>query len=97
MKPENILEANVLDIIFENRNKEYGAYALRRDYNRRLKTGISVMLGVVILFALFNLGWNGKKTIVDSRTFEIIDPRIAELLPDPKQPPTPKKVPAASI
>ena len=36
MKPELILKADMLDILFENRNKEYGAYPLRRDYNGRL-------------------------------------------------------------
>ncbi len=30
MRPENILQADLLDIIFINRNKEYGAYMLRK-------------------------------------------------------------------
>ena len=36
MKPDLILHADVLDILFENRNKEYGAYELRNHYNNRL-------------------------------------------------------------
>ncbi|MCA6499902.1 MAG: energy transducer TonB, partial [Chitinophagaceae bacterium] len=28
--------ADVLDIIFDGRNKEYGAYDLRKTYNKRL-------------------------------------------------------------
>ena len=43
MKPEMILQADVLDIIFDNRNKEYGAYELRSHYSRRLKKSILVI------------------------------------------------------
>ena len=46
MKPELILQADILDIIFEDRNKEYGAYNLRKDYNGRMMKSMS---GVVLL------------------------------------------------
>jgi len=52
MKPEAILQSDVLDIIFENRNKEYGAYALRKNYNVRLMQALG---GTVLLVALFIL------------------------------------------
>ena len=35
MEKSAILNADLLDIVFEGRNKEYGAYELRRTYNRR--------------------------------------------------------------
>jgi periplasmic protein TonB len=50
MKPEMILQADVLDIIFDNRNKEYGAYELRSHYERRLKK--SLLIVFLILFSL---------------------------------------------
>ena len=68
MKPELILKADVLDIIFENRNKEYGAYALRRDYNGRLLRGLAVMFGVVLVFIASSFLKNGK-----DKTNRIID------------------------
>lgn len=37
MKPEMILKSDLLDIIFENKNKQYGAYILRKEYFKRLK------------------------------------------------------------
>ncbi|MBS1974458.1 MAG: hypothetical protein JST13_08905, partial [Bacteroidetes bacterium] len=43
MQPEMILQADVLDIIFDNRNKEYGAYELRCHYERRLKKSLWIM------------------------------------------------------
>jgi len=32
----NYENTSLLDIVFENRNKAYGAYVLRRDYNKSL-------------------------------------------------------------
>ena len=39
MDVNKILNADILDIIFEGRNKEYGAYELRKTYNKRLIDG----------------------------------------------------------
>jgi protein TonB len=50
MNTESILHANVLDIIFENRNKEYGAYELRTRYDRRLKNAVIIMISIVAIF-----------------------------------------------
>jgi len=35
------------EIVFENRNKEYGAYWLRKKYNRNLMIGM--IIGIIIL------------------------------------------------
>lgn len=54
MKTHNI-KTDYLDIIFENRNKEYGAYELRRAYDRRMTIAVSITFGIgmVILFSSF--------------------------------------------
>lgn len=52
MNQEAILQSTLLDIIFENRNKDYGAYKLRRFYRRRLKAALSLTIflaGIVSL------------------------------------------------
>lgn len=54
MKPEIILQADMLDILFENRNKAYGAYALRKDYNGRLFKSMGIVMGMVFLVIVFN-------------------------------------------
>ena len=54
MTNNEILNASLLDIIFENRNKEYGAYALRNDYDKRLIQAMGIGLGVVLLIILLN-------------------------------------------
>jgi len=59
MTNKEILQANLLDIIFENRNKDYGAYPLRRDYNHRLLIAMGAAASVILLFILINV--LGKK------------------------------------
>jgi len=47
------MKSDVLDIIFENRNKAYGAYDLRKFYQNRLYKSIGIMLlCVCLLFCL---------------------------------------------
>jgi len=55
MKAETILQSDLLDIIFENRNKQYGAYQLRKEYNGRLYRALLFTLGIVLLFISFNI------------------------------------------
>lgn len=40
------------DMVFENRNKEYGSYHLRKRFNARLGIGLLVSLSIGILSAL---------------------------------------------
>ena len=54
MKTDEILKANVLDIIFEHRNKNYGAYPLRKFYNNRLYKAMAAVFGLACLMALFS-------------------------------------------
>jgi protein TonB len=49
MEPNQIKDADILDILFDGRNKEYGAYELRKTYNRRMVKSMIVMGSVVIL------------------------------------------------
>jgi periplasmic protein TonB len=50
MTSNEILKADVLDILFDNRNKQYGAYALRKNYNSRLGMALGISLSSVLLF-----------------------------------------------
>ncbi len=51
MKAELILKSDVIDIVFENKNKNYGAYELRKQYRKRLFKSILITIGIVIVFA----------------------------------------------
>ena len=52
MTNKEILQADFLDILFENRNKAYGAYALRRNYNHRLQRSVGISLSVTFLILM---------------------------------------------
>jgi periplasmic protein TonB len=100
MKADSILKADVLDIIFENKNKSYGAYALRKFYNNRLYKALGVMFGFVLLLSSFTL-FKGKSNftgsvIIDSG-FVVVQVPLDNKKPEPpktKKPPvvaTPQK------
>ena len=52
MTNKEILQADLLDILFEHRNKAYGAYALRRNYNDRLHWALGISLAIVLILIL---------------------------------------------
>jgi protein TonB len=99
MKAEEILKSQWLDILFENRNKEYGAYTLRKAYNMRLIK--SVVAALVFSLLLFLLLQNVKKKtaalLFDNGTeFDIseaiAEKKIPEKIPEPiKQTPKPPR------
>ena len=55
MEPNKIKDADILDIIFEGRNKDYGAYELRKTYNNRIVKSLVVMGSVVGLLVIGNV------------------------------------------
>ena len=60
MNQQAILQSNLLDIIFENRNKDYGAYKLRKTYHSRLSAAIFSTVGLALLLSLFFLAMNSS-------------------------------------
>ena len=53
MTSHEILKADLLDILFDNRNKQYGAYALRRQYDSRLSMALGIALSTIVLLIFF--------------------------------------------
>jgi len=88
METNSILTANILDIIFEGRNKEYGAYDLRRTYNKRINTAMGITAIVVMIFVGAVIG----KTVNESKSIIRPDVDVTLSRPDdpPISPPTPK-------
>jgi len=98
MEISTILTADVLDILFEGRNKDYGAYDLRRTYRKRLAMSITVMLSMICMLFI-GFAFAGKKTTIDP-VFDTKDITLASVQP-PQQPvelpPPPVKPPAAPV
>jgi len=73
MTNKEILQADMLDILFEHRNKTYGAYALRKDYNNRLGIALAIALSVVLLSVLFSfIKKNDQQVSATNEPFDII-------------------------
>ena len=60
MTDEQLRQASLDDIVFEFRNKAYGAYDLRQEYRRTLHTallmGVGMVMMLIALFSGFNQG-----------------------------------------
>jgi protein TonB len=61
MKPELIMRSDLLDILFEGRNKSYGAYALRKEYPKELMKALSVVGLILISLLLYSFIDKGDK------------------------------------
>jgi len=93
MQPDQVLRSNILDIIFDGRNKEYGAYELRKHYNNRLLLSLgftSVLTGSLFaLVFLTNQGNTQQKQVMyvkDIQLETVIEEKKADVLPPPPPP-----------
>ncbi|MGG9971440.1 energy transducer TonB [Ferruginibacter sp. SUN002] len=97
MKSELILKSDVLDILFEDRNKTYGAYILRKFYPNRIKYSLLIMFSTAIALSLFGFISNeraAKATYADKITTKL-GSIAADAEPLHKEPP--KKEKKASV
>ena len=85
MEKETIFQADVLDIIFEHRNKNYGAYALRKFYHNRLYKALGLVLLFVAVLAILSF-FQKEKVLVGA-----IDYVDTTSLARPPKDPLPKK------
>jgi periplasmic protein TonB len=98
MEVNKILSADFLDILFEGRNKEYGAYELRRNYQKRLTTALLITAGVALLIFVAvivgrSVGANSKNKVkVSDVTLADIKQEQPEKI-EPPPPPPPKQEP----
>ncbi|WP_162944440.1 energy transducer TonB [Flavisolibacter nicotianae] len=53
MTSQQILQADLLDILFEKRNKAYGAYQLRRNYQQQLVKAVTISIATAFLLLYF--------------------------------------------
>ena len=87
------------DIVFENRNKEYGAYSLRKKYNRNVI--IALIIGIVIMSTAIITPYLNAKAAENrakktERQVEIkmenLDQPTETVAPPPPPPPPPEDV-----
>jgi protein TonB len=86
--------ADVLDIIFDGRNKEYGAYDLRKTYNKRLRNALLATIGICVLLFVLSIIANSagkEKQQVMVQDMSLENMKNEEKKPEPPPPPPPPK------
>src|SRR5690606_13335677 len=88
MDANKILSASSLDILFDGRNKEYGAYELRKTSAKRIRIALVATLALVVLFVTATI-IKPKKDNTAVKTYQVQDVQIENYT----KPPPPKKAP----
>ncbi len=90
METNKILTANILDIIFDGRNKLYGAYELRITYNERIKKALlltGLLFSMICLTAVFaGMKSSNAPDEINVKEVEMAKVKDKEILP-PVPPP----------
>jgi periplasmic protein TonB len=100
MEANKILQADILDLVFEGRNKDYGAYELRKKYNKRiiLALGITAAIAVAaILASAIAQQLNKKDSQVKVSEVVLENVTQKEDKPPPPPPPPPKTPPPPKV
>lgn len=97
MEKDKILQSDILDILFDGRNKGYGAYQLRKSYNRRVTTaliGTLIICAIIILTNVFaNAADKNVKTEIYVQDMELQDIQQEEKKVEPLPPPPAQEEP----
>lgn len=88
MDSKQILQADLLDVIFDSRNKAYGAYELRKNYNRRISRSLLItgtIIGVTLTSIALANKWTPSETTHQEKDMITITeiPIEEQKLPDP--------------
>jgi protein TonB len=103
MEANKILSASLIDLLFDGRNKNYGAYKLRKTNLKRTRIALSITISVVaLIFSFVSLGNAGKPTGPQYRISEGIelaqvDEPLPEDLPEPEPIEQPEPEPVETI
>ncbi|SJZ36286.1 energy transducer TonB [Sediminibacterium ginsengisoli] len=94
MEKQKILSADILDILFEGKNKEYGAYELRKTYEKRITYALSGTAVIcLLLFAGSILARDGKKQDPQLYVDKQIELESVKKDPPPEELPKPEQKP----
>jgi protein TonB len=93
----NVVYEGRNELVFEKKNKEYGAYQLRRGYNRTVNMALLIGIGIFVFFALLpkimELLTPSEEDLLKNTQEVAIDltepPPIDETEPPPPPPPPP--------
>ncbi len=89
-----ILQTDLLDLLFDGRNKEYGAYELRKQYSKRMIIAVAIMITCCLLLFMLYAFATGSKSLRNAPIINEIE--LTKVEPETKKPevvpPPPKQV-----
>lgn len=94
MDINKIATADILDILFDGRNKEYGAYQLRKTYNRRIRNaliGTFVICALLLALSILANRKSDEKADIVVQDVNLEAVKQEEKRPEPPPPPPPPK------
>ena len=98
MEVNKILGSDILDLLFEGRNKSYGAYELRKNYQKRLQIALGITMAALLLIFIIAFVSN-KISETDSSKVKVQEVTLTdikqeeEVKVEPPPPPPPKQEP----
>jgi periplasmic protein TonB len=97
MKTKEKIEENLDEIVFSNRNKAYGAYALRMSYPKYLSRALSISVAILLLSVSIPLIASYYGTHKNHFGEETVVADIANFKTPPEAPPVPPPQPPADL
>ncbi len=103
---ENHLKVDILDVVFDGRNKAYGAYDLRKTYNERIKHAafaaffaVSALVAVPFISSALHRvkKYEGKDVVLIDYTPPPPETDMPPLPPPPPPPPPPPVTPPPQV
>jgi periplasmic protein TonB len=81
MNADMILKSDLIDLVFERRNKDYGGYQLRKLYSKHLCIAISGPV-LLLIFSWWIVGRTGDN-MLQTITTKPVDPHVYVIQPSP--------------
>ena len=98
MNANQILQSDILDILFEGKNKSYGAYDLRKTYHKRIETALAAVLLLILAAIVSSFIINKFRKDHVAPLITITGTTLRSIPKDePKPIPLPKPTPPAHI
>jgi periplasmic protein TonB len=93
MEKMQILQAELLDLLFEGRDKNYGAYDLRKNYGKRMEYALMGTILICLLFIVGNILANRGPSFIQQQSMVelVLDPFKVEEKEKPIPPPPPQE------
>lgn len=94
MDNQRLAVATLDDMVFEGRNKEYGAYMLRKWYNKHVTRATIIAIALFVLFLsipLIRSMFKDEEEVVKAPVVKVVDlaapPSVEKIVPPPPPPP----------